>query len=150
MIIRDLALLHPKMEGPARRLNEYLIDSHQTHRTEFGFEVYETLRSGADQLSAFKKGVSKARPWQGPHMFGLAVDFVPYLSISDAAIVSKRINKPVGAGWCWDIGDAHTDWTYLRVAAEKFGLVSGSTFTTIVDRPHVEHPIFPKLRQLLA
>jgi len=146
MILNDTSLLHPKMVGPTKRLHEYLIDCHETHRTQFRFEIFETFRSPVDQRNALTKGVSKAGPWQSAHQFGLAVDFVPYLNSSDTAIASKRINKEVRPGWFWEIGDDHPDWMILRISAEKFGLTRPISW----DLPHVQHPLFDKIFKILA
>ena len=43
-----------------------------------GLRPFETYRTDDEQLRVFNLGMSKARPGDSPHQWGLAVDFVPW------------------------------------------------------------------------
>ena len=100
-IHRDISLLNPKFALVVRRLHEYLIDAHETGRTKTRFEVFETFRDPIRQADLLKKGASKAGPFQSAHQFGLAVDFVPYLTSEEALALGTRIGERVLPGWSW-------------------------------------------------
>lgn len=140
-IIRDLTGLNPKFKGVIVRLHDYLVDSHETGRTKTRFEIFETIRSPARQADLIKKGVSKAGPWQSPHQFGLAVDFVPYLTGVEATDLGNRIGEKVLPGWSWH--SSH-DYAFLHQAAEKFGLDNSISW----DPCHVQHPQWQLVRKL--
>ena len=137
-IYRDTTLLHPKMRGGVEALAQELIRLYEANRTKFRFEIFETFRSPVRQLHLRAEGRSKAGAWQSPHQYGLAVDFVPYLGRAQA----KELSKPVG--WFWP---SVTDecWEELEAEALKAGLVRPIAW----DKPHVEHPDFNDLFQLM-
>lgn len=137
----DIALLNPKFSLVVRRLHEYLIDAHETGRTKTRFEVFETFRDPMRQADLLKKGTSKAGPFQSAHQFGLAVDFVPYLSGEEALALGTRIGERVNPGWSWH--SSH-DYEFLLKSASEFKL-SMPVFAW--DKCHVEHPNFSKLRE---
>lgn len=147
-INRDISSLHPKFQGVCKRLQQYLIDAYETGRTETSFELFEGFRDPVRQGRMLAQGTSKAGAFQSAHQFGLAVDFVPYLSVEDA----KRFNakhslfgdKAVEAGWSWH--SLH-DFDYLRlVATTQFQMVM-PVFAW--DKCHIEHPDFPMIRSTM-
>ena len=83
-IIRDLRLLHPKFGRAAGLLHQDLIRAYEAGETKTLFKVFETFRDPRRQLDALKKGVSKAGMYQSAHAFGMAADFVPFLSPYEA------------------------------------------------------------------
>lgn len=139
-IHRDITLLNAKFARIAKRLADYLIDSHETGRTKTRFEIFETYRDPMRQADLLRKGVSKASSFQSPHQFGLAVDFVPYLSADEAIALSATKGERVLPGWSWD--PSH-DYAYLAASASKFELTVPITW----DPCHVEHPQWRKFRQ---
>lgn len=136
----DLALLNPKFSLVATRLHEYLIDAHETRRTKTRFEVFETYRDPIRQAQLRKNGASKAGPFQSAHQFGLAVDFVPYLTSEEAIALGTLIGERINPGWSWH--SSH-DYKFLLDSARKFNLAM-PVFAW--DKCHVEHPNFGKLR----
>lgn len=137
-IYRGIGLLHPKLSAIATSLSQDLIRSYQAGRTEFRFEVFETFRSPARQIRLKREGTSKAGPWQSAHQFGLAIDFVPYLSQAEAV----ALGKPVG--WYWPpIEDGC--WTFLDNRAKTFGV----SRTIAWDGPHIEHPLFEEMMEVM-
>ena len=137
----DIALLNPKFALVVRRLHEYLIDAHETGRTKTRFEVFETFRDPMRQAHLLKIGTTKAGPFQSAHQFGLAVDFVPYLTGEEALALSERKGERVFAGWSWD---ASHDYEFLLNGARMHQLAM-PIFAW--DKCHVEHPNFPKFRE---
>ena len=138
-IYSDLSLCNPEFAARCTRLHKYLVDAHQTGRTKTRFEIFETFRTPMRQRDLIKKGVSKAGPFQSAHQFGLAVDFVPYLSPEDAAALSASTGERVFPGWNWH--SSH-DYRYLAESATRFKLAVPITW----DPCHVEHPHWPQLR----
>ena len=142
-IYRDISLLHPKFARRAKRLADYLIDAHETRRTQTRFEIFETFRDPVRQADLLTKRVTKAGPFQSAHQLGLAVDFVPYLSPEVAARLAERIGERVFPGWNWH--SSH-DYRFLATAAQKFKL----TVPISWDPCHVEHPDWKKFRLAYA
>lgn len=134
--IAVISFLHREMRPIAERIHQDLLDAHETHRMEFRFEVFETLRLPGRQADLLAKGTSKAGPWQSAHQVGLAVDFVPYLTASQA----RQHTGHGMAGWHWP-SNGHSDWDVLTDIAENYGMK-----TIAWDRPHVEHPLFDKIQ----
>ena len=95
------------------------------------FKPFEGYRDPQQQLALVKRGVSKARPWQSAHNYGLAVD---YVALSDPKSLSS---------WSWDNGH---DWDGLRVVATNLGLICE---VIEWDRPHVVSPIWCSIRRQL-
>lgn len=141
-IYRDISLLHPKFARRAKRLAEYLIDAHETRRTQTRFEIFETFRDPVRQADLLAKRVTKAGAFQSPHQFGVAVDFVPYLSPEEALALGEKIGERVLPGWNWH--PSH-DYRFLSTAAEAFKLSVPISW----DPCHVEHPSFRRMRQTL-
>lgn len=131
MALSDIKLLHPKFRGVVRGLQADLTLAYETGRTKTRFELYETFRDPLRQADLFAKGVTKAGPWESLHQFGLAADFVPYLSNEEAIELSHAKGERVMPGWNWD--SSH-EWDYLTNRAKSFSLV-----TLDWDRTHVQH-----------
>jgi len=144
-INRDISILHPKFQGRIKRLHQYLIDSYETGRTQTRFEIFETFRDPVRQGSMLAQGTSKAGPFQSSHQLGLAVDFVPHLSVEDAKRFNARHSlfgdKAVRAGWSWH---ALHNYEYLRQAATSLFDCSMPVFSW--DKCHVEAPEFVMIR----
>ena len=100
-IYSDVSLCNPKFAASVTRLHKYLIDAHETGRTKTRFEIFETFRTPMRQRELIAKGVSKAGPFQSAHQFGLAVDFVPFLSPNEARELAERTGERVFPGWNW-------------------------------------------------
>lgn len=139
-IYSDVALCNPKFAARVTRLHKYLIDAHETGRTQTRFEIFETFRTPMRQKDLFAKGVSKTGPFQSAHQFGLAADFVPFLSPEEARALSERIGERVFPGWNWH--SSH-DYSFLAASAKRFEMA----VPILWDRVHVEHPDWPKLRE---
>lgn len=136
----DLSLCNPEFAARCTRLHKYLVDAHETGRTKTRFEVFETYRDPIRQRDMFAKGVSKAGPFQSAHQFGLAVDFVPFVSPDEAARLSKLTGERHFPGWNWH--SSH-DYSFLAASAKLFKLAVPITW----DLCHVEHPNWQKLRE---
>ena len=142
-VFSDITLLNPKFRRACEALHEYIIDAHETGRTKTRFEIFETYRDPRRQADLLKKKVTKAGAFQSPHQFGLACDFVPYLSASEAEELSMRTGERVFPGWNWH--SSH-DYRFLATAAQKFKL----TVPISWDPCHVEHPDWKKFRLAYA
>jgi peptidoglycan L-alanyl-D-glutamate endopeptidase CwlK len=94
-------------------------------RRETDFLPFETYRSPDDQNLVFRKGTSKARAFESPHQYGLAVDFVPFID----------------GVWRWDVPAA--TWGGLHRRALAMGL----TVPLAWDKPHIEHPNWGVVRR---
>ena len=138
-IYSDVALCNPKFAASVTRLHKYLIDAHETGRTKTRFEIFETFRTPMRQRELIAKGVSKAGPFQSAHQFGLAVDFVPYLSPEEAGQLAERTGERVFPGWNWH--SSH-DYSFLAASAQRFAMA----VPIVWDPCHVEHPSWNKLR----
>lgn len=136
-IISDLNLLHPKFRGVAYRLRDILTSDHQAGITKTRFEVFETFRSPQRQADLLAKKTTKAGPFESAHQFGLAIDFVPYITGDEANALAESIGEGVFPGWNWH--SSH-DWEHLRKVAKRLSLV-----TIDWDKPHVQHPDFGKI-----
>ncbi len=90
------------------------------------FQLFETYRDPDAQRAVLEAGRSKAEPFESPHQFGLACDFVP------------RIN----GNWTWAV--PIEEWDVLAAKAAEAGLLVPIAW----DRGHVEHPAWKKVRGL--
>ncbi len=83
------------------------------------FLPFDGHRTPSEQAKLFLKRprVTNARPWQSPHNWGCAVDFVAFTA----------------DGWSWD---ANEDWDGLGSYAAAHGLTQPIKW----DRPHIEDP----------
>lgn len=127
-----LAYLHPKMIAPVTEL----MTAGERHifrveGTDYRFEPFEGFRHPGRQHDLFTGGkVTKARPWQSAHQYGLAVDF--------ACRVIDQMGQ--ASGWHWpDRGD----WEWLKREARRVGLDVPITW----DRGHVVHPVWNEYKK---
>lgn len=121
--------LNPKAVDGFRLLSDRLEGAHRHGRTEYLLKPFEGFRSLSRQKEMIAKGVSKARPWQSAHQYGLAVD---YVCLRDPASPKS---------WFWPDAD-HPDWNVLGELAVNCGLVRAIAW----DKAHVEHPIWYAIR----
>lgn len=128
-VFRDIGLLHPRCLDKFSNLARVLSDGYARGVTKTRFLPFETYRTPQRQhwLSTHQGKVTKAGQFQSAHQFGLACDFVPYVNIGSQGV------------WSWDL---EHDWAYLRAQAEEAGLDNDISW----DRPHVEDPIWKKIR----
>ena len=100
---RQKELLHPH----ALKLCE---EMEQVARDNFDIKVLitATYRRPATQNKLFQQGITRARPWQSMHQYGLAWHFVPVNA--DGSL-------------CWDAND----WRYKQLAqsARSLGITTG-------------------------
>lgn len=130
MIIRDMSedLIHPKAYDAFRQLAHALDLDHRYGKLGCLFKPFETFRHPYRQADLYRygRGVTKAKPYQSAHQFGLAVDFVPFDN----------------GRWSWD---DKKPWNELKERAEKAGLRVPYEW----DRAHVEHPMWEDYRACL-
>lgn len=131
---QDLAYLHPLSIPKFQRLLDRLhAGYHQKGGTSSWFMPFETYRTPSRQKVLYDQGranpgriVTNAKPWESPHQFGLAVDFVPRRP--------KDPNNPTGSTvWDWDFA-TDKDWAFLASCAADCDLHC----PIVWDRPHVE------------
>ena len=125
-VLRDL---HPHAAGAFRGLTAHLYSAYENRKTASYFRPFEGLRPPIKQTELLNKrpAVTHVGPWHSAHQYGLAVDFVAF----------KREGL-----WSWDESE---DWTFLRLSAEKFGLI----VPIVWDMGHVEHPVWRAVQRLL-
>lgn len=131
-MITDIRVLHPKIRDAIERLSQDLITSYETGLTKTLFKVFETFRGPTRQDELFRKGSTKARAWQSAHQYGLAVDFVPWITNQAALDFGDMVGEKVLTGWSW--ANEH-DWDFLRARAEAHGLRVPISW----DRCHVQY-----------
>lgn len=131
--------LHPKMQGPLANLTAACRGRvFESDGKKFILHPFEGFRSAVRQQHLFAGGkVTKARPWQSAHQYGLAVDF--------AGLRVEMNGTVVPASWFWPISP-HPCWMELKRLAIREGLDVPISW----DIGHVEHPVFPLLKSLLA
>lgn len=78
--------------------------------------------------------VTRARPWQTPHVFGLAADF---------ALIGPYGKKGKQA---W-LPDRHKHWQLIGDEADRVGLRWGGNFKKLKDLGHIEHPEWKELTE---
>lgn len=101
--------------GPIVRFSEAMVSD--CRRRGIPMFAHCIVRSAADQMAAYKGGVSKAKPGESPHNYGLAVDLVHGVRGWDldhrawdiiahiGREVSARIQVPVEWGGSWRFYD---------------------------------------------
>lgn len=135
-VYSDIELLHPVFRYHVVNLMKELEAAYKSGTSKVQFRIFETFRSPVRQIELRRKGVSKAGEWNSPHQYGLAVDFVPYLTKAQAA---ERGVKP---GWHWPEASDEC-WVVLEACAEKAGLVRPINW----DKPHIEAPWWQMVRK---
>jgi hypothetical protein len=93
------------------------------------FRVFESYRGPVEQEAAFARGTSKARAYESPHQFGLAIDFVPW----------------TGTEFVWPAA-VDGEWEELDRLSAVRGLIRSIKW----DRPHVEHRSWARIRTLIC
>lgn len=131
-ITNSLRDLHPIALPAFVRLHYRLQDAFDTGKINQMFLPFESYRSPARQneLLSNGKGVTRAGAWQSAHQFGLAVDFVPFLTRSG------RRN-----GWDWGHDN---QWGVLAQLAKAEGLLAPYDW----DKAHIVHPLWKKVQKL--
>lgn len=136
-IIRTSDSLHPEFRRRVDRLYNLLIWLHEADISQFRFEIFETFRSFDRQERLKAKRVSKAAGGESAHQFGLAADFVPFLTQAQGHALG------VPAGWYWP-EPSDKCWKVLNKAAVICGLHVPITW----DKAHVEFPDWKKHRHI--
>lgn len=131
--------LHPKFAFIVNRLHKNLIRLHQAGSLQFRFEIFETFRHPDRQTSLKAEGVSKSMAWRSAHNYGLACDFVPYLSQAEGKALG------VTPGWYWP---KITDpcWKILKQEALNAGAIGPIDW----DGPHVESLIWRTIKPFVT
>ncbi len=117
---QDLAVLHPVIRESVKRVQEQLDEE------KLPFRVFEAYRTPERQRLLYRQGrdvpgdiVTKARAWDSYHQYGLAVDFVLYISGS----------------WSWkSTGQYAKMWQRLHVIGRQHGLEPLSW-----ESPHLQY-----------
>ena len=130
--------IHPKAKVAFQRLEEELLRGVLAGETTVWFRPFEGYREPAKQLAVYNAGTSKALPFQSPHQYGLAIDFVPFI-VKGGLNRDMNFDRAPPGKWSWD--DQHP-WNYLDRAADRCGLLRPIKW----DRPHVEHPIWERVK----
>lgn len=128
----DLRMTHPLVTEQFLKLDKLLIEAVQNNELQVQLSPFETYRSPERQSQLYQIGrtmpgkiVTKAKPWQSAHQFGLAVDFVPR--------VRKLTKSASSLAWDWDAA-SDRDWSILASLAVECGL----SCPVVWDLPHVE------------
>lgn len=121
----DLAMLHPLARASFEALSARMGELFTTKELPVLFKCFETYRSPLKQ-AALGPTVTHARPWESPHQYGLAADFVVWDQ----------------GKWSWE---AHHPWDRLENEAERLGLYIPIKW----DRCHIEHPRWQVLRKMM-
>lgn len=141
--IDSISSLNPEFARRVEALQQELIRLYETGRTETFFKIFETFRHPDRQASLLAKKTSKAGPWQSPHQWGLAVDFVPYVTIERSKLIAEDHGIAVPVGWNWD---AANDYSLLATTAKSFDLRVPIAW----DPCHVEASYWPEFRKNIA
>lgn len=94
---------------------------------ELHFRIFESYRSDDEQRAAVARGVSKAKPGESAHQWGLAADFVPYLP---------------DTGWDWPEADCEC-WKVLHAVALQYDLEAPIEW----DKPHISVPQWKQVKR---
>lgn len=118
-IDRDPLKLHPIMRNA---MEEVL---RECEAEALPFKVFEAYRYPQRQSRLYQQGrgtpgpvVTRAKPWESYHQYGLACDFVLFIN----------------GGWSWDAAGAFAQhWTRLTEIGQMYGL-EGLSF----EKPHLQ------------
>jgi peptidoglycan L-alanyl-D-glutamate endopeptidase CwlK len=146
-----IQLLHPKIREEVRiiYLNEVVPILTGNAAVRYAF----TLRTFAEQQAIYNQGrttsgpiVTKAKPGQSLHNYGLAFDI--------ALIVDKDRNGTYEET-SWNTtkdydGDGLSDWMEIVRAYQKYGYEWGGTWRTFKDLPHIQKTFGHTWQSLLA
>lgn len=134
--VERIAKLHPRLRGEALAI---LTEASKalTGRAQVRFTY--TLRTMSEQQALYNQGrtvrgpvVTKAKPGQSYHNYGLAVDI--------ALIIDGKTAS-------WDSlkdfdGDRVADWMEVVAIFKRWGWFWGGDFSTFSDKPHFEKRVF--------
>lgn len=145
-----LKLLHPKIRDQVRDIYENRICPALTG--DYICRIVYTYRSFEEQAELYAKGrtklfdnqgnrlgiVTKAKPGQSWHQYGLALDF---------CLLSK-------SGVSWEVAkdydkDGKADWLEIVDIFKGAGWLWGGDWKTLKDYPHVEFPVQYSLKEML-
>lgn len=144
LIIRSVDVLHPEFRPVAQGLVKSMELLYKSGGTKTNFKVFETLRHPLRQQELLARRATKAGPWESPHQYGLACDFVPYLSVDEALALADKIGERVEPGWNWH--SSH-DWKSLRETANA---TYGAECMITWDPGHVQSSKWPDWRRTMA
>lgn len=127
--------LHPAGEAQFRALIHRMRSViFRSEGKQFVLQPFEGFRHPERQNDLFAdKKVTKARPWESAHQYGLAVDF------------AGRCVKQTGAlgDWFWPIPENQC-WIDLKRRAALEALDVPISW----DHGHVQHPLFDRIKEL--
>jgi peptidoglycan L-alanyl-D-glutamate endopeptidase CwlK len=99
-----------------------------------------TRRTLEEQAQLYAQGrtvpgmvVTRAKPGQSPHNYGLAFD-----------VVFLDLSTPNPSDITWDVPGRDDEWEAIGKIGESLGLAWGGRFSR-PDRPHFEHPDWKRL-----
>lgn len=125
-----ISKLHPAIR---ERTEKFLAEA---LRKEIELRITFGMRTFAQQLALYNQGrttpgpiVTKARPGESFHNYGLAIDVIPFVN-----------NKP---DWNTRL------WSTISVLGKTQGFEWGGDWKTIVDRPHFQFPPNTSYKKLL-
>lgn len=148
MSVIDWNHIHPKARTQFMQFSDFLLAEVLRGDAPYWFRAFEGYRSPArqqqlyDQKRADGSRVTKARPFESAHQYGLAVDFVPFI-VRLPTEPREDLDSAEGA-WRWDVEDSAWDW--FDQAVHKHDLYRPITW----DRPHVEHRLWRLSHTYLA
>lgn len=138
----DINKLHPAIR---ERTVKFLAGAKEKQidlRLTFG------MRTFAEQQILFNQGrttpgsiVTKARPGESFHNYGLAIDVIPFLK-SEIIVGGKLVIK-YKPDWNTRL------WPTISTLGKLNGFEWGGDWKTIVDRPHFQYPVNTSYRALL-
>lgn len=134
----DWENLHHRARHNFQMLSDELFRLYLTGAAPHWFKPFEGYRSPTRQWTFFNLGTSKAKAWQSPHQYGLAVDFVPY--VVRAAVKPEDYDTAVGT-WKWPPKN-DPSWDWFDNVVHRSGLLRPISW----DRPHVEHPLWQEIK----
>lgn len=134
---RSLALLTSDMQRKVSNLLLLCREGFLARQTFYIWRPFETYRTPMRQNWLMQEKRTKAPPFCSAHQYGLAVDIVPCIAGNKPDFFPE---KPV---WTWGVEDE--EWKFMRDAAISVGLCTPLDW----DKPHVEHPDWPMLWDVL-
>lgn len=131
--LQRIQTLHPKLRAEATQI---LSDINCSVNTPNSFcRIAFGLRTFQEQQALYNQGrttpgarVTKAKPGQSMHNYGLAVDIAFIINGSQASWDTKKD---------WD-GDKQSDWMEVVAIFKRYGWAWGGDWRSFVDMPHFE------------
>lgn len=127
--------LHPKALQNFQRLEQDLLRGVLAGETSTWFRPFAGYRTPHQQLELYNAGTSGHRPFESPHNYGLAVEFVAF--IPKANLGRDTNYDRVSGTWSWD---RTLPWDYMHRAAERAALLTGTLPTQVV------HPMWLRIK----